>query len=117
VCRFGKRRHIRLGDFASLHAMRIPASQDLIVCSDVLQYVPDAHIARGLRRIQRLLRGVAYIEAFTKDDDMTGDMDGWHVRPRAFYDRAFREAGLTACGLHCYVGRAQAGTLLAMERL
>ena len=117
VRRFGGRRNIRLGDFASLHRLRLPAKQDLIVCSDVLQYVPDADILRGLRRVQRMLGGIAYIEAFTADDDMTGDMEGWHYRPASFYRRAFREAGLTACGLHCFAGRERAGSLVAMETL
>jgi SAM-dependent methyltransferase len=111
VRRFGKRRNIRRGDFATLHRMRLPARQDLIVCSDVLQYVQDGDVVRGLRRIERLLRGVAYIEAYTADDEMVGDMEGWHMRARAF-----RKAGLTSCGLHCYVGRTLAGALLAMER-
>lgn len=115
VRRFGKRRNIRLGDFARLQRMRLPRNLDLIVCADVLQYVPDAQIARGLRRIQRLLGGIAYIEAFTADDRMTGDMDGWHVRSASYYRRAFREAGFTACGLNCHAGRTASRALLAME--
>lgn len=116
VRRFGVRRHLRLGDFRSLHRMRLPADQDLIICSDVLQYVAEEDIPRGLRRIQRLLGGVAYIEAYASGDDMIGDMEGWHFRPASFYQRVFREAGLTRCGLHCYAGRAASHALLAMER-
>lgn len=65
--------------------------------------------------MQRLLGGVAYIGPFTSADDMSGDMEGWHFRQATFYRRAFRDAGLSACGLHCYAGRARAGSLLAME--
>ena len=116
VKRFGKSRHLRLGDFGSLHRMRLPSNQDLIICSDVLQYVEDSELARGLRRIQRLLGGIAYIEAYASGDDMIGDMDGWHFRPASFYRRVFQEAGFTRCGLHCYAGRAASRALLAMER-
>ena len=116
VRRFGSRRHLRLGDFGSLHRMRLPSNQDLIVCSDVLQYVEDTEIPRGLRRIQQLLGGVAYIEAYAADDEMVGDMKGWNFRPESFYRRAFRQAGFTRCGLHCYAGREMSRALLALER-
>lgn len=69
----------------------------------------------GKRRIQRLLNGVAFVEAYTSEDDMVGDMDDWHLRPPSYYRRTFREAGFTACGLHCYAGRASRDALLAME--
>src|SRR5690348_3390687 len=71
--RFGASRNIRRGSLSALGAMRLPKRVDLIVCADVLQYVPDAEITRGLRAIRRLLAGVAYIEAFVTDDNMEGD--------------------------------------------
>ena len=116
VQRFGRRRNIRLGSFAALPTMRLPRNNDLIICADVLQYVPAAELGRGLRRIQQLLRGVAYLEAYTTEDDMIGDMVGWQHRTPAAYHRAFRNAGFTACGMHCYAGRVLAPRMLAMER-
>ena len=116
VRRFGTRRHIRRGSFADLPSLRLPANQDLIICSDVLQYVTDGELKRGLKRIHQLLGGVAYLEAYTTDDDMVGDMIGWQHRPPAYFRRAFRDAGFTACGMHCYAGRELASNMLAMER-
>lgn len=116
VRRFGARRHIRRGSFAELPTLRLPSNQDLIICSDVLQYVSDAELKRGLQRIHDLLGGVAYLEAYTTDDDMVGDMIGWQHRPTEFFRRAFRDAGFTACGMHCYASNDLASNMLAMER-
>ena len=116
VRRFGARRNIRLGDFASLPRLRLPANQDVIVCADVIQYIPDAELLRGLRRMQHLLSGIAYLEAYTSDDNMEGDKEGWIVRSPAFFRNAFRETGFTACGMHCYASKALRKSLLALEQ-
>jgi len=94
---------VREGTFGALRSLRLEPGFDLVVCADVLQYVPEAELAPGLREIRRLVSGVAYIEAFTREDDMEGDMDGWHVRSAAFYRRLFRDAKLVHCGLNCFV--------------
>jgi len=103
VQRFGKQRHIRLGTFGGLRSLKLPRGFDLIVCSDVLQYVPARELDAGLAEIHRLLAGVAYIEAFAIEDNMEGDKRGWHERPAAVYRRAFRRARLSHCGLNCFV--------------
>lgn len=103
VERYGKSRNIRLGDLGTLGELRLPKRVDLIVCADVLQYVDDADIARGLRAIRRVLGGVAYIEAFTTGDAMEGDTDNWHDRDVADYARLFRAARLTQCGPNCFL--------------
>ena len=100
---FARSRRVRQSTFGELRALRLAPGFDLIVCADVLQYVPTPQLAPGLREIRRLLGGIAYIEAFTRDDDMEGDMDGWHRRSAASYRRLFRDAGLAPCGLNCYV--------------
>ena len=100
---FGRTGRVRQGTFGALRALRLRRGFDLIVCADVLQYVPDVELAPGLREIRNLLGGVAYIEAFTRDDDMEGDMEGWHVRSGATYRRLFRDAGLVHCGLNCFI--------------
>ena len=115
VQRYGATRHVRRGTFGGLRALRLTAGVDLIVCADVLQYVGDADLAPGLREIRRLLGGVAYIEAFTRGDDMEGDMDGWHVRSAARYRRLFRDAGLTHCGLNCFVNTRRVMGLNELE--
>src|SRR3954470_10434200 len=43
---FGARRNIRRGSFGSLATLKLRGPFDLIVCADVLQYVPDADLRR-----------------------------------------------------------------------
>ena len=112
---FGRRGRVRQGTFGTLRALRLRTGFDLIVCADVLQYVPDVELAPGLRAIRDLLGGLAYIEAFTRDDDMEGDVEGWHVRSAATYRRLFRNAGLAHCGLHCFVDPRKLTGLNEME--
>jgi len=103
VERYAKSRNVRRGDLATLGDLRLPKRVDLIVCADVLQYVDDADVPRGLRAIRALLGGVAYIEAFTTADAMEGDAENWHDRDVADYSRFFRAARLTQCGPNCFL--------------
>lgn len=100
---FGAERNVRQGSFATLKTLRLRGPFDLIVCADVLQYVPTTQLLTGLREIRRLLGGVAYLEAYASEDDMEGDMEGWHFRSASAYRRHFRDAGLTHCGLYCFI--------------
>lgn len=102
VRRHGRRRNIKLGSFEDLGTMRLARGYDLVVCADVIQYVPDDALERGVERIASVLRGVAFLESYTTGDDMEGDLSGWHPRSRATYRRLFATRGLVACGLHCY---------------
>jgi hypothetical protein len=113
--RFGAERNIRQGSVGELSRLRLPRNVDLIVCADVLQYLAERDLTRGLAAMRRLLGGVAYIEAFAAEDEMEGDRDGWHERPAAVYQRLFRRAGLTLCGPNCYVDLGRFDTLNAFE--
>jgi len=116
VRRFGRARNIRRGSFGGLRALRLPRGWDLVVCSDVLQYVPLPELEPGLTEIRRVLSGVAYLEAYVVEDDMEGDRHGWHERTAAQYRRAFRRAGLTHCGLNCFVDLAALRSVNVFER-
>jgi SAM-dependent methyltransferase len=115
VARYGKRRNIRLGTFEQLPSMALGRGYDLIVCADVLQYVPDLAVKRGLRHIAGLLGGVAFLEAYTTGDDMEGDLEGWHHRSKPQYRRIFADCGLVACGIHCYLTRELAANAVELE--
>jgi 2-polyprenyl-3-methyl-5-hydroxy-6-metoxy-1,4-benzoquinol methylase len=115
VARHGRRRNIRLGSFEELHSLRLGRGHDLIVCADMLQYVPDAALNRGVRHLASLLKGMAYLEAYTSGDDMEGDLEGWHPRTKAQYRTVFAGAGLIACGLHCYLNRETAMKAVELE--
>jgi len=113
--RFGAERNIRQGSVGELGRLRLPRNIDLIVCADVLQYLPERDVTRGLAAMRRLLGGIAYIEAFAAEDEMEGDRDGWHERTANVYRRLFRRAGLTLCGPNCYVDLDRFDTLNAFE--
>ncbi len=100
--RFGASRNIRRGSLGQLARLKIRGDVDLIVCADVLQYVDTREAERGLRSIRNLLGGVAYIEAFTTQDEMEGDRIDWRERTAAEYRAMFRDAGLTQCGPYCF---------------
>lgn len=116
VERFGRTRGIRHGTFGTVGQVGLDGAFDLVVCCDVLQYVRAEELGPGLRAIAALLDGVAYLEAFTNADELEGDKRHWHQRTPAWYRHAFRDAGLTAVGMHCYVGERLRGATLALER-
>lgn len=116
VRRYGRRRGIRRGRFGQLDRLGLHRPFDLVVCADVLEYVPTAELKAGLPHLRALTRGVAYIEAFTAADDMVGDREQWHYRSARAYRQLFREAGLVPCGLHCYVPQERLDRVSALER-
>jgi predicted TPR repeat methyltransferase len=118
LSRFGARRGIRQGTFGGLAsiARSLRGPFDVIVCCDVLQYVPAGDLGPGLRALEGLLAGVAYLEAYTEADAIEGDRRGWHRRTGAAYRRAFRAAGLTAVGMHCWVGERGRELTVELER-
>ncbi len=116
VSRFGRTRNIRKGTFRTLDTLGLRGRYDVIVCCDVLQYIPPCELDAGLRAVAALLGGVTYLEAYTTADDIEGDRRSWHQRSPAQYRRAFRSAGLTGVGMHCWVGEALAPMTAALER-
>ena len=120
VQRFGRSRDLVQGGVGDLStpALRREFARrdlrppfDLVVCCDVLHYVPTPDLTRGLKAIAHLIGGggLAYLEFFTREDATEGDDDGFQPRPAATYARLFRAAGLTHLGLHAYVVRRTMG--------
>ena len=102
VERFGKERNIRQAAFGEVQSLKLGVF-DLVVCSDVLHYVPDAELRAGIAGIASACDGVAYLEVLTKEDDVTGDMEGFLHRPANWYRRVFTSAGLTFAGPYCWL--------------
>jgi SAM-dependent methyltransferase len=117
VARHGRRRNIRLGSFEELPSLPLGRGHDLIVCADMLQYVPTTVLKRGLRHLASILGGLAFLEAYTTGDDMEGDLEDWHPRSKAHYRRLFKEAGLIPCGVHCFLSRQAAANAVELELL
>jgi len=116
VERFGRSRGIRFGQFGTLSEVGLPGPFDLVVCADMLHYLPVAELRRGLASVRALTAGIAFLEALTTADGVAGDTTGFHRRSAAVYRRLFRTAGFTQCGPHCWAGATVAGHLAALER-
>lgn len=115
IRRYGARRNLhfaRFGDFAQL---RPCAPVDLLICSDVLHYLPTRELALGLPGIAELCAGVAFLETFAKEDETEGDNIGFHGRPARFYRQRFAAAGFRFVGSHCWLSPTLAGDAAALE--
>jgi trans-aconitate methyltransferase len=95
---------------ASLASYRSRTPFDLIVCYDVLQYVPDAQASRAMSNLARLCRGALYFHAPTLEDwnsnaDRSNSDSAIHLRAAQWYRtrlaRHFRHLGF---GLHVRKG-------------
>lgn len=77
------------------------AASDLVVCRDVLRYVPDTYIDRAIKRLARKCRGVLYLHVITSNDEIdeeASDMEGF-FRTTAFYRRRLKDVGFRDCGM------------------
>jgi SAM-dependent methyltransferase len=115
IARHGVRRNLhyaRFGDFAQL---RPCPPVDLLVCSDVLHYLPVRELDRGLPGLAALCGGVAFLETFTREDRAEGDEDGFRQRSARFYRERFEALGFAQLGSHCWLSPALAGSATALE--
>ena len=117
VKRWGARRNLRQGDFASLPTLGLDTPFDLIVCADVLHYLSTPLFQLALQTLATLVNGVAYLPLFTGDDEIDGDHINFQRRRTLAYRAAFKAAGLVPVGLHLYVNRVRARGLAALERV
>ena len=116
VRRFGRRRNIRPGTLGTVGRLGLGKSYDLVVCSDVLHYLPTSEVQRGLAALRRLARGVLWLDAFTAEDDWVGDRGQWQRRSERAWRRIFAGAGLVSCGMNCWVPRRLEYRLTSLER-
>ena len=115
IARYGRARNLRLATFGQLGELRFDQRFDLIVCSDVIHYVPSAELRRGLAGIVDMLDGVAFLELFTAADAPDGDKHAYIARSPKWYLSTFAKAGLTPCGSHCYLGARLETVVSALE--
>ncbi|HEX2832848.1 MAG TPA: class I SAM-dependent methyltransferase [Thermoanaerobaculia bacterium] len=114
VQRFGKTRNIRKAAFGDLPKLRLK-SYDLVVCADVMHYVPDEELHKGIRAIADATDGMAYLEVLTKEDDIVGDLDAFFRRPAARYRKLFTTEKLTFVGPYCWLGPSFKGAVAELE--
>jgi SAM-dependent methyltransferase len=113
--RYGRSRNIRHGSFGELASLG-GRPYDLVICTDVLHYLSNDEIDRGLPAFVALVRGAAYIDAAVREDDPEGDLTGWHDRPAAWYRERLRSAGLVECGLGVWAPEAAKLWLTELDR-
>jgi len=116
VARFGRTRNIHYARFGDFQRLRPCEPVDLLVCSDVVHYLGARELRRGLSGFAELCRGVAFIDLFCRGDGFTGDTEGFHARPAAWYRTLFSDCGLVACGSHAYLSPVIEGVTAALER-
>ena len=115
VGRYGARRNLHLARFGDFDALRPCPPVDLLLCSDVLHYLPARELDRGLPGLAELCGGVAFLECFAREDAAEGDDDGFFRRPAAFYRRRFEAVGFRQAGSHCWLSPALATAATALE--
>jgi SAM-dependent methyltransferase len=118
VSRYGRRRGLVQGGFGDLGDLGLEAEGpfDLVVCCDVLPYVSDADLRRGLPALGDLVGGAAFLEVWTASDDVEGDLDGFRRRRAATYLRWFAGIGLRRVGPHLYIPPSTEAGLGALEQ-
>ncbi|MBP6799392.1 MAG: class I SAM-dependent methyltransferase [Luteimonas sp.] len=115
IARHGARRDLHLAAFADFAHLRPCPPVDLLVCSDVLHYLPLKELDRGLPGLADLCGGVAFLEAFAREDETEGDDVGFQARPAIFYRKRFAALGFRQCGSHCWLSPALAANAAALE--
>lgn len=116
VTRFGRTRNIHLARFGDFAWLRPCAPVDLLICSDVMHYVPSRELRQGLEGLAELSAGVAFMETFAAEDEFEGDHDGFQSRPASWYRRQFKAAGFSAIGSHCWLAPGLGEETAALER-
>jgi SAM-dependent methyltransferase len=115
VERFGKKRNIRLGTFATFEEIGFADNYDLIVCSDTLFYLPLEELKLGLQSLAHRAAGIAFLELYTEEDSLIGDFPKEGLQNAAFYRRLLKSHGFLSVGSHCYLGPNMAERAMQME--
>ena len=115
VARYGRSRNLHLAAFSEFALLRPCPPVDLLVCSDVLHYLPTRELDRGLPGLAELCAGVAFLETFTAKDAAEGDEHEFHARSAAFYRTRFESLGFRQLGSHCWLSPALANTATELE--
>lgn len=115
VRRYCSSRNVHFARFGDFDALRPCPPADLLVCSDVLHYLPTRELDRGLPGLAALCGGVAFLETFTARDSAEGDEDQFHGRSAGFYACRFQSLGFRRLGSHCWLSPALADSATELE--
>ena len=116
VRRYGRSRNIHYARFGDFEYLRPCPPADLLICSDVLHYLPTRELNRGLSGLADLCGGVAFIEMFAKEDTAIGDEDEFQARPARFYRERLEAMGLVQIGSYGWLSPQISDHATALER-
>src|SRR5690606_24026582 len=106
---------LHLARFADFATLRPCPPVDLLVCSDVMHYLPLKELDRRLPGVAELCGGVAFLECFGRADEAEGDEVDFQARPAAFYRRRLAAPGLRQVGSHCGLAPDLVDSAAALE--
>jgi SAM-dependent methyltransferase len=115
VARFGAKRNLHYARFGDFEYLRPCLPVDLLVCADVMHYLPSAQLRRGLPGLAELCGGVAFMETFAAGDEFDGDHAGFQRRSATWYRNQFINNGFSPLGSHCWLSPALAAHAAALE--
>jgi hypothetical protein len=116
VRRYQRSRNVHLARFGDFAWLRPCAPVDLLICSDVLHYVPSRELSQGLPGLAELCGGVAFLELFAAEDEFEGDHAGFQARPGRWYRSRLTGVGFTAIGSHGWLSPGLNGQAAALEK-
>ena len=115
ITRYGRSRNLHFARFADFAQLRPCAPVDLLVCSDVMHYLPVRELDRGLPGLAQLCGGIAFLETFAREDQAEGDEHEFKQRPATFYRKRFEAVGFRQLGSHCWLSPVLAAVATALE--
>jgi SAM-dependent methyltransferase len=97
-----------------------PQRFDLMICYDVLQYLPDREAARAIANFAKLTRSALYVSALTTEDwrdncDRSRTDRDVHLRPGAWYRRRLQKS-FRYLGFGVWLRKDVTATLWDMEQ-
>jgi SAM-dependent methyltransferase len=98
IRRYARSRNLAYARFADLESLRPCPPVDLLICADVLHYLPASDLRRGLAGFPELCSGVAYIENYCRGDHIEGDLEGFIARPAKVYRELMCGQGFSPYG-------------------
>ncbi|MFN0180509.1 MAG: class I SAM-dependent methyltransferase [Gemmatimonadales bacterium] len=119
VTTWGEQRNIRYGRFGKLGKAGVQGLFDIVLCAGILPYLTDQTLAEGLKELEALCGGVAFLELYVKADSRQarfgGDFAGLKWRSAAKYQRICKAAGWEFLGMQCWAPRRVASTLWTFQ--
>jgi SAM-dependent methyltransferase len=93
---------------------------DLVICYDVLQYLPDREAARAIANLSRITRAALYVSALTLKDwrencDRSRTDRAVHIRPGVWYRRRLQKS-FRYLGFGVWLRKDVTAILWEMER-